>query len=113
MNVIELGRMMEVGDIAYSPEDTYKIIKKENGLFWYEGEGCDNSSIVELTDQVLFYEQWEIELPYVDFWTAWTTAKKEGWAIKYEKADQPICYSNNIVYLSKEMIDGRWQILNR
>lgn len=112
MNITEVGKAMEDGQIAYSPTDKWKIIKKENGLYYYHGEDKENSQIVSVDMNIIYINDWEIELPFVDFWTAWQAARDENWAILWEKAECPTIYSN-LLYISPEMINGRWQILNQ
>jgi hypothetical protein len=111
MNVLELWRHMDIDDIASHPKDLCKIIKKEDGLFWVSTRGEVTNEYVALNSLLLEDTDWEIDIPFVDFWTAYQATRDEGWAIKWEGAEVPYTY-DRLITVSLEMLNGKWQILN-
>jgi hypothetical protein len=98
---------MSVGQTATSLHDSDKIYKSDYALHWSSEEG----DVVELNANVLSDNTWEVDVEWVDFWTAFQAAKKEGWAILSEfDTQRPIVLPTNN-YFSQGAIDGRWQIL--
>jgi hypothetical protein len=108
MNVCELWNKMSVGQTASSKNEPYKIYKSEYGLYWNEEDG----GLIQLNVNVLCDDEWEIDISWVDFWTAYQSAKKEGWSILSEFRSTPSVLQNGHGFEQYE-IDGRWQILNQ
>ncbi|QWU14209.1 hypothetical protein SAMN04487895_101498 [Paenibacillus sophorae] len=113
MNIVELVKTMTDGQTAYSYNLKERIIKKYWGLYIYQGENESNDTILDCNMNYLLEDNWEIDLPYVDFWTAYKVAKEEGWAILSEFNEFPMDIQHSDRDFSQKEIDGRWQILNQ
>lgn len=110
MNIVELTKAMEEGQTAYSQELKQKVIRKDYGLYYYEGDNLPNDTLVDCNMNIILTDDWEIEVEWADFWTAWQAAK-EGWVIKSEHREIPTVINNSYATLHYFEIDGRWQIL--
>lgn len=61
MNIVELGQVMKYGEVAYSKELNERVIMKDWGLYYYEGEDHPNKKIVDCNMSILYADDWEIE----------------------------------------------------
>ncbi|TVY09832.1 hypothetical protein [Paenibacillus cremeus] len=105
MNLCELVKVMEDGQVAFSKECDERIFYS-GAIFRHKESGKE----VVCDFNYLLAEDWEIEVEWVDFWTAWKAARDEGLAIRSEHSWNPVVFQN-IVAVNKEMINGRWIIL--
>src|SRR5690349_14532071 len=101
---------MNDGQTAYSKELNQRVIKLEYGIYYYDNNiPSEALPVLDCNMNYLLTDDWEIDLPFVDFWTAYQAARDEGLEILWEGAEYPYVY-DNLRYISLEMLNGRWQI---
>lgn len=113
MRVWQLWYQMEIGQTASSPNDSVKIVKKYDGLYWVN-EGGEDNELVGLFGTILEDKEWTIDQQWFQFETALDAAKNHGAMIKSEHWDYWRDYEFLVKYgVNGEELIGMWAIKNK
>lgn len=118
MNIVEAARKMRAGQFAHSKEVQERIMLDDNGywFFYVDDEGRKGLRL-DFNKNEWDANDWEIEIQWVDFWTAWQARINEKKKIRSEHWHETVHIDANYDLgsvndrLTEKAINGKWQII--
>lgn len=113
MKVWELWEKLEIGQTASSPNDSARIVKKTDGLYWVD-EGSSDTELVEFRGYTLCDDKWTIDQSWFHFEQALDAAKNHNIMIKSEHWGYWRDYEFLVTHgVNGEELTGLWLIKDK
>jgi len=113
MNIVEVAQKLKSGQFAYSKDTGDRITKIDDYHLYYVNPDNDVCDKIDFNPNVWCDDSWEIEIEWVDFWTAWQARKERGVSIRSENWHNTIHFDIlNTKTLNEDEINSKWQILD-